>query len=170
MHRYARLAATTCLVAKCPRRVCGSGARYHEAANPVHKARAPADAPGRIPSPSAAHPKWISTAVRLRQSRARRPPRPAPRCSPVRGSTNASLLHTEVRSPQPHRVVHHRTVARRSDSARSRTPQSLGGGHIGTGNSAVTDVTNGAISCRQSQWRISRCNPRSIGISLPLLT
>jgi hypothetical protein len=48
-----------------------------------------------------------------------------------------------------HRVVHHLTVASRSDSARSRTPFSLRGGHIGTRNSAVTD-DNGAISRRRS--------------------
>jgi hypothetical protein len=153
-----------------PRHVCGSGARYHGAANRVDKARVPADAPGRIPSPSAAHPKWISTPVLLRQSPAWRPPRPAPRCLPARGSTNASLLHTEVRSPQLHRVVHQLTVACRSDSARSRTNLSLRGGHIGTGNSAVTDVTTARYVAGDHQWRISRCRLRSHGISLPLLT
>jgi hypothetical protein len=134
-----------------PRRVCGSGARYHEAANRVHKARVPADAPGRIPSPSAAHPKWISTPVRLRQSPARRPPRPAPRCSPVRGSTNASLLHTEVRSP-PSCIVSSITGPSHAGlTAPAVAPHlSLRGGHIGTGNSAVTDVTDGAISRRRS--------------------
>jgi hypothetical protein len=153
-----------------PRRVCGSSARYHEAANRVHKARVPADAPGRIPSPSAAHPKWIRRPSgygkalpgdRLGQLRdARRSvvqqmhryyiPKFDPRSCIVSSVTGPSHAGLTAPAAAPH--------------------LSLRGGHIGTGDSAVTDVTDGAISRRRSQWRISRCNPRFIGISLPLLT
>jgi hypothetical protein len=115
-----------------PRRVCGSGARYHEGANRVPSAAHPSRRTRPYPVSQRSAAEMDFDARRLRQSPARRPPRPAPRCSPAGWLINQHLSPTKT---EPHQ--------RRAD----RSPL---GGHIGTCDSAVTDVTDGAISRRRS--------------------
>jgi hypothetical protein len=133
-----------------PRRVCGSGARYHEAANRVHEARVPADAPGRIPSPSAAHPKWISTPVRLWQKPCQATA--SARSEMLAGPWFNKYIVTTYRSSIPRSCIVSSITgpSRAGLTAPAVAPHlSLRGGHIGTGNSSVTDVTDGAISRRR---------------------
>jgi len=170
MHRCARLAATTCLLAKC----------QDAFVDPVlGTTRQPT---GSIkPASQPTHPAVSHLPAQRIRNGFRRPSGygkalPGDRLGQLRDARRsvAQQMHRydipKFDPPQLHRVVHHLTVACGSDSARSRTHLSLRGGHIGTGNSAVTDVTTARYLAGDHQWRISRCNPHSRGISLPLLT
>lgn len=170
MHRCARLAATTCFVAKC----------QDAFVDPVlGTTRQPT---GSIkPAPQPTHPAVSHLPAQRIRNGFRRPSGygkalPGDRLGQLRDARRSVVqqMHRyyipKFDPPQLHRVVHHRTVACRSESARSRNPLVARRRAHRHRQLAVTDVTNGAISCRRSQWRISRCNPRPIGISLPLLT
>jgi hypothetical protein len=122
MHRCARLAATTCLVAKC----------QEAFVDPVPgTTRQPT---GSIkPASQPTHPAVSHLPAQRIRNGFRRPScygkaLPGDRLGPLRDARRsvAQQMHRyyipKFAPPQQHRVVHHRTVACRSDSACSRTP------------------------------------------------
>jgi hypothetical protein len=122
MHRCARLAATTCFVAKC----------QDALVDPVlGTTRQPT---GSIkPAPQPTHPAVSHLPAQRIRNGFRRPSGygkalPGDRLGQLRDARRSVVqqMHRyyipKFDPPQLHRVVHHRTVACRSDSARSRTP------------------------------------------------
>ena len=97
------------------------GARYHEAANWVHKARVPADVPAISHLPA----QGIRNGFRRPSGYGKA--LPGDRLGQLRDARRSVFqqMHRhyipKFDPPQLHRVVHHRTVACRSDSAHSRT-------------------------------------------------